>query len=509
MIMKKYLWIFLFLFAIGGCERMEDTYSDYAGDGTIRYLGKCTDVAVSPGWKRLIVKWTNHIDPVIDKIKVSWTLDGVTRDTLLDRDVSECNISNLEDGNYEISVSNIDKEKNSSLPVSKSGRPYTSTHEAVLSFTRLVAKHYFVKDRLVIFFSMWQDNIESAVLNYYTSDGEQKSLELTSSLLRKEYYLLEDKIDPAKPVSLDRKGRIPGCDDLIVFDPYVLSHSKLYTSDFKQLIKTKYGLTEITDDFANSLKELEIDYSFASFEDILNLPNLKKLILGKNRFLEENHLDDYNADRTRTNESNSELYDVKRSLFALDVVNEVYGLTVERYNQHFLPDKILKEELPYLIPHDNPQAPEVDCLDADGWELSCSEKDTYPYNSHLENLFDGNLSNWWKPQSSSKLRTYEITVDMKEVKEIIGMRVVQKDFESEDFESAHLLPGQIRIQISTDKKVWKDATYVEANTIGATAGEITMIHLSSPKTARYVKFIVNDQVYGDSYSVILADIGIF
>ena len=36
-----------------GCEDLEDTYKDYAGDGAIRYLGKATGVSVHPGWKRL------------------------------------------------------------------------------------------------------------------------------------------------------------------------------------------------------------------------------------------------------------------------------------------------------------------------------------------------------------------------------------------------------------------------------------------------------------------------
>lgn len=37
---KKYLWLLLSIFFVAGCESLEDTYSDYAGDGAIRYLGK-------------------------------------------------------------------------------------------------------------------------------------------------------------------------------------------------------------------------------------------------------------------------------------------------------------------------------------------------------------------------------------------------------------------------------------------------------------------------------------
>ena len=48
--MKKiYLWLLLPLLILGGCESLEDTYKDYAGDGPIRYLVKCDDLDVKAG----------------------------------------------------------------------------------------------------------------------------------------------------------------------------------------------------------------------------------------------------------------------------------------------------------------------------------------------------------------------------------------------------------------------------------------------------------------------------
>ena len=56
--MKKiYLWLLLPLLIFGGCESLEDTYKDYAGDGPIRYLVKCDDLDVKAGWNRLVVCW--------------------------------------------------------------------------------------------------------------------------------------------------------------------------------------------------------------------------------------------------------------------------------------------------------------------------------------------------------------------------------------------------------------------------------------------------------------------
>lgn len=133
-------------------KMLEETYSNYTGDGTIRYLGKCKDLSVSPGWQRLIVKWTNHVDPVIDKIKVSWTLDGVTRDSLLEKGTTECNIHNLKNGTYKVSVQSVDKDGNCSLPVLDYKRPYTLEHENVISFTRLFEQIFLDKRSFSIVF---------------------------------------------------------------------------------------------------------------------------------------------------------------------------------------------------------------------------------------------------------------------------------------------------------------------------------------------------------------------
>ena len=55
-----------------GCsESLEDTYSDFAGDGKIRYVAKCSDLDITAGWERLIVTWVNGTDATIDKIKVA------------------------------------------------------------------------------------------------------------------------------------------------------------------------------------------------------------------------------------------------------------------------------------------------------------------------------------------------------------------------------------------------------------------------------------------------------
>lgn len=258
---SKYIGVVMFLFlSILGCGDLEDTYSDYAGDGKIRYLGQCSDVTVESGWKRLIVKWKNNVDPVISNIKVTWRKDDIIQDTLLDRETTECSIPDLLEGNYEISVCGVDSKGNSSLSEPFFGRPYTENHEAVLSFTRLISKHFLLKNRLVLFFSDWSEDLTSAKLIYYTLANEERTLDLTSDVVRDRYYLLPEAIDETKAITLYREGRLEGCEDLIVFEPFQLSRDKLYTSDFKFLLRSKYGQNEVSDEFINSMEELEIDY---------------------------------------------------------------------------------------------------------------------------------------------------------------------------------------------------------------------------------------------------------
>ena len=46
---KNYLFILFAVCLAIGCEDLEDTYSDYAGDGAIRYLGSAEIFPYIPG----------------------------------------------------------------------------------------------------------------------------------------------------------------------------------------------------------------------------------------------------------------------------------------------------------------------------------------------------------------------------------------------------------------------------------------------------------------------------
>ena len=496
---KNYLFILFAVCLAIGCEDLEDTYSDYAGDGAIRYLGSAENLSIHPGWKRLLVKWTNSVDPAIDHIKLQWNLNGVTKDTILARDVTECNLKNLKDGNYEISIFGVDKNGATSLAQPLYGRPYTEEHEAIRSFTQVVAKHVCIGDRLILFFSDWQSNVDSVSLNYYTPEGKLAHFELDSVFVTKnKYCLFEYPVDPSKEISIYRRGRVEGCEELIVFAPYIFTNEKLYTTDFKQWVKEKYGRTEITEEWINSLEDFEYDYDVNSFEDLLNIPNLKTLTLGKNRYM----------DVSRGDSIYSTLIDKERSVFTLNTLSLLNGLSVDRYSKHYFTDDVLPD---YVKEKGNTNTPPaVSFFVGKQWVYECSEEDAPGYNSRLMFLFDGSSRTNWVPEKKSQARTYVIEVDMLEQKTVTGVRVLQSAFSnSNNSEYYALMPDVIKIECSVDRLSWQAATHVEVNTIGNSNGESTYLDFKEKSNVRYLRFTIYDQPFGSNFGVRLAGIDVY
>lgn len=136
--MRKYI-INLFAAAalLVGCgESLEDTYSDYAGDGKIRYVAKCTEVHATPGWERLLLEWINGTDATVDKIKVIWSCENLGDTIFLPSTAESYELKNLKNGTYRFDICAVDGEGNESLMETTYGRPlhegtrdYVGIHE--------------------------------------------------------------------------------------------------------------------------------------------------------------------------------------------------------------------------------------------------------------------------------------------------------------------------------------------------------------------------------------------
>ena len=141
MMKKLYYTITLLaaLLAWGCSETLEETYDEYTEGGMIRYLGKCSDVEVKPGWERLQVIWKNNIDAGIKRVKITWQSENektpevryIERTEPVDPEdlMDTIFIENLVDAVYTVRVSNQSADSTESLIEEKYGRPYTETHE--------------------------------------------------------------------------------------------------------------------------------------------------------------------------------------------------------------------------------------------------------------------------------------------------------------------------------------------------------------------------------------------
>ncbi|MGL5682170.1 MAG: DUF4998 domain-containing protein [Marinifilaceae bacterium] len=488
------LSIFTLLF-ICSCGNIEDTYKDMAGDGPIRNVGKCTNLKVVPGWRRLILNWTNSVDPHITNIKVTWTNDEIVKDTILAATDGSVELSNLQNGNYEIHVANMDKNGNESIPEIVFSRPFTEEHEIVRSFPRVVNKHFFVNDRLILFFSNWIDELQDVAISYVNKEGKKQLLDITKDDVEQKYFLLEEAIDPTKVVEIHRRGFIQDCQDTILFEPFNLKKEFAIATDFKKELFRDYGVLEVTEDFVQSVETLNLNFSIGSLEDILYFPNLKTLNLAKGRYM--------NVPIMTADKSASKVDDKAASIFALTQAFELLGIKVNRYNSHF----DVGQTLDFVTMCDNPEVPEREYISADDLTYTCSIPDENDFNSFLEYLFDGNIKTTWKPELNPEHRTYEVIVDLKEMKQLSGVHIGQDS--KKGFSIFRFMPNVVTVKISTDRATWKNATYEEEITIGATGGEITEIIFKNNGPCRYVKLIVNDILYGKNYGTGLAMFSLF
>lgn len=478
----------LILIGIGGCrESLEDTFSDYNGDGPVRYVGGCTDVNVEAGWNRLTVKWTNSNDPNVVENKITCKAEGYSFDTIVPAKATECIIYNLQDYSYEISVVALDKEGNASLIRETSSvysRPYTYNHEEVKGFTRGITKHYFVKNNLVLFYGQWETNIDRFWLEYTGTDGSDKTLELTQEEFNKQYVLVKD-VDATQPVTLKRKGRLANCPDIIEFEDYMLTNEPVLLSDFKLALRERYGETGFKADFLNRIETLELDYDLVSMEDILAFPNLKKVELGKNRYF-----------TTNTTTNLSTLTNVERSLFCIHVAKEILGAEINRYATNYFPlgtPDINDMGVPALL--------DVAWLNTTDWKVSCSPVVT---DFDERYLLDDDINTLWKPLAhSGSIRNFELIIDMQAAQNIDGIKVVQANVNGAEL---NFLPISIEVSVSTNKEIWENATYVQDNTLGDTPGEATMLRFCQTWNARYIKVKISDRRYNGSLNTLLADI---
>lgn len=503
-----------------GCgESLEDTYSDYAGDGKIRYVAKCTEVHATPGWERLLLEWVNGTDATVDKIKVIWSCEGLKDSVLLPRETEAYEINNLTNGTYRFDVCAVDFAGNESLVETTYGRPYTKEHEIMLAFTRGVVKPYFVKDKLIFFSDQWNENIEEIKLQYKNVSGETKFYTFDKETSYGAFITIDDvSLNPKDTIYVLRKGRLENCPDLVEFDPLALSRTKIFSSGFVNAIERRYGYSTKTKEqedefleFVENATELEFDYDMETFEDVLYCPNLKKLVFCKNRYANpkqnvyENALPQLRSDE-------------KRSAQVLNKAHEpdVLNLAIEYYScGGWYKPYFVEYDLEYMENKGFSELPSMEIIQpealktySDGNKILCTPSDMY---AHLEYLLDDKFETYWQSTTQKELRVYQMQMELLEETEISGIKITQPSYTQYDRQTPYYMPSKISIQVSTDGAVWHNVTYFESNELGLGSAEATLLKFPEGlRRVRYIKFTLRDGTDpGGNCSIKLGDIVLF
>ncbi|MFI1772274.1 DUF4998 domain-containing protein [Thalassobellus citreus] len=512
---RIFIYAILPLFLVSlffSCESLEDTYSDYSGDGPIRYLSKVYNVEGIAGWEEVTLKWENKTDVARDAILIEWKDDNVTMDTIIDKNATSCVIPGLENYEYSFSISSISYEEDntiagSSLKTTIYERPYTYEHEELSAFTRVVVKQFKVgNENLLLFFDSWKDNLLSVEIGYYkTNETTETRLELSKEFLESKYwpngnkYLLISEIDLTKDVNVYRTGTIESIKDndpdfSIEFSTITLNLDVLaFNSDFQAQVQNFLNVSELDASTISEVETLEFDQDLTSLEDLLYFPNLKTVYLGKNRYLSPDYVYDFLAQST--------LKEKELSLAALSVAHDVLELDVQQYNDHYFE---FYEAPEWFVRLENPTLPMLDFYEVTAlWSHVVTPADQVGYDSFSSSLFDGDSYSDWNPLVGDDLRVHRIEIDLGEEVDIRGFTVVQSLFAD-----SSILPTSIKIEIAESGGQYQLVASKEEIPLGDSNGETTLIYLNKTQETqkvRRIRFYLTDKDYYGAYGISLAD----
>lgn len=489
--MKKISFL-LFTFVIAlftACsDDMSDTYSQYAGDGPIRYTGRVTNIVVNPGWKCLRANWKLSKDPAVKNIRVTWISENSDTNSV---DIAPTDtaytIQGLDNENYQVMVQSVAQDGTPSLADKITRRPYTYEHEAVQAFTQGFNKYFLYHNHLLLFMGNWIDGIKQFVIDYTDSKGQPKSYELTQDVFEEKYVDIPD-VDTTKPITLHRQGLIEGCPDVIDFQPVSLTRNVLMNSDFKKELRQHYGISNNDmDNFAATATSVDVDYDLYTLEDLLYFTKLKHVDLGAQRYMLDNHT------------AASSVVEKERSLWTIKKLHDIGGVEFNMYAGAYLGD----DAPDFVHQHDVAHMPALNFYNTTGWRITTPQSDSG--NKLLVNLLDDDASTDWRSWPAGEtVRNFNLIIDMKAQKTVHGICVLQSDnSEMTDFE-----PANITVEYATadNPNKWNALNDIDEYTLGTAQGEATVIKAMKAVGARYLRATVKERTHNGVTRIALAEI---
>ncbi len=532
----KYTSLLIALLAFASCETLEDTYSEYAGDGAVRYMGTPTDIQIVPKWGELAVTWQNAIDPNIEELEVSWkytTNDGSYEfvDTLpkgttsfvvpaqeFHDDANEGKTGIIDavlNATIEVNIVSLGDKMDSLLNRSKNltaySRPYNDNHEEVLAYPTLVTSQYRTNGSLVLFFSDWSSKIEHLKVRYWTAAGEQE-LNYTQNNLPEDITIPGVSLDS---IVVERDGYLGDYnaeDDTNNVRRVIatgIAVNREFNSEWLVLLDNKFPEYNgnYGGDFCDNVTELDVDFSMGSLNEILNFPNLKTINFGSNRYMGNYDATNPAIDTSIYYASVVEIEESKRALEILDVVNS--GITANFYGKHFdivsNVDVTTVNDLPNAI-IDNSQTNYLFINSVEARRDSQEYTDEPGQSTYVNRLYDGDISSMWTPFSQNgDSRMYEFTFNITDAL-INSFEITQIPVTAST--QVGLMPTTVKVQVSNDKITWIDASGEDAVQLGTSPNETTVVRIHpnyASTTYKHVKLTVNDNPYGTGFQVNLAE----
>ncbi len=514
--MKRKIFSYvLFLLSFGwmaGCESLEDTYSDYTGDGPERYLSTIYNLEGTPQWLAVKLTWKLKLDPARTGVVVKWSTFEKADSVVLDKDAETYTVTGLENFEYTFNVSAIEEKDGvivnrsltnpSNIVTEVYIRPYTNESDEMLAFSRGVKKCFKINNKqLVVNFDKWADNLLLFKIGYFEKnnsveqfwEGEEGENGWPNGL---SCAVIGEDIDFSQPISVYRRGKIEGFGNIEMdLAPIVLAFDvPVFEALFLEELRAQLNLNgEVSFADINEVEELYLNYDQSSLVDVLFFPNLKRLYLGANRYLASDDAI-----------SQSALADVEESTEALKIFAEQMNGEIYHYGKHYFAgglDCFKEKNMTAEVPNT------ISLLETAGWEISVSPED-YDYVSGLENLL--NLErDYWSPQSTTEMmREHIVTIDMKEVRSIQGFLIQQAEDITIPYGKTGNKPEMLKIEIEKEGGVWEQATFSQSVTIGDGSYEKTVVYLNKDKSSKQtskVRFRINDSGYKPSYSASFTD----
>ena len=495
----KYIGLILIL-AIASCESMTDTYSEYAGDGPIKYLGKIKNLTIVPGWERFTVSWENSLDSDIAEIRLDIEAKDEEKITIfLEPDVSSYETEqtlHFNNKTYTFTVTCLDDNGNESLSTVNYSRAFNPEHEKVVSYGALQTKYYYYQNKILILLSEKNDDITDAAV-LYTCDGEEKVRSIVDSDYDNRMIVI-DNIDDDTDVLIKRNAIISGCEDVIEFEPYILDQTKVSLAlDLIGELANNYNLAEseiMTKEWRESVTELHLNYDIQSLADLLYFPNLSKLHLGSMRYLHEDHTTSALATL------NEEYREISTAILQI-IKDATPGFEIDVYNGHYD-----LSSLDFINEMSNPSL-DVTTISMDNSTVECNTaKEGAELAENLNYLIDENESTVWTPLSDDDnlIRTHEIIITFDEVKSISGVLLKQRLIAA----VPDLFPLSVSVFVSEDKYAWNNAISTLERPLGQGIGETTKINFTEVTDAKYVKVMMKDRL-GYRRVIELADIIVY